>query len=300
MCTLAIWLRPGADVPLVVFANRDERLDRPSLPPRVEAGRPRVLAPVDVQEGGTWLGLNEHGVFVGITNRAGAPRDPSRRSRGALVRDALAASSARDARARLEALVHGTHNPFHLLYADRDEAFLTWDDEHAVRHLQVGGGAAAGAAGLAARDGGSSPGGAHPRAAALPGVRHGQLAGARHAVVADAPMADGLVVVTEQGHAWDAERPLGARDAFVRRSWQALAPEHRGDLGALLGLLAQHGPSPLEGACVHADAVGYGTRSSFALALASEPGRTRGAWIEGKPCTATPVELAAELAALGV
>ena len=246
MCTLALWLRPGAEVPLVVFANRDERLDRPALPPRVEPGPPRVLTPVDVQEGGTWLGLNEHGLFVGITNRAGAPRDGTRRSRGALVREALTAPSARALRERLEGLGHGVHNPFHLLYADREEAFLTWDDERAVHHV------------------GLCTVGGHVDRGVAP---------------------TDLAIVTEQGHAWDAVRPLGARDAFVRRAWEALPAARRDDPAALLGLLAQHGDSPLDGACVHADVAGYGTRSSFVLALAREPGRSRALWVEGKPCT---------------
>lgn len=261
MCTLALWLRPGGEVPLVVFANRDERLDRPALPPRIEAGPPRVLTPVDVQEGGTWLGVNEHGVFVGITNRAGAPRDGTRRSRGTLVREALAAPSARVLRERLAGLAHGVHNPFHLLYADRTEAFLTWDDEEAVRHV------------------GLCTAGGH--------VDHGA-----------APTE--LAIVTEQGHAWDALRPLGARDAFVRRAWEALPRERRDDLPTLVGLLGQHGDSPLDGTCVHADAVGYGTRSSFALALAREEGRSRGLWVEGKPCTVPAVELQVELDRLGI
>lgn len=261
MCTLALWLRPEAEVPLVVFANRDERLDRPALPPRVEAGPPRVLTPVDVQEGGTWLGLNEHGLFVGITNRAGAPRDGSRRSRGALVREALAAPSARALRERLDAIEHGVHNAFHLLYADRTEAFLTWDDEHAVHHV------------------GLCTAGGHVDRGAAPTE---------------------LAIVTEQGHAWDVERPLGARDAFVRRAWEGLPAERRGDLAALIGLLGQHGDSPLDGACVHADAVGYGTRSSFALALAREPLASRALWVEGKPCTVAAVDLGAELAQLGL
>lgn len=274
MCTLAAWFSSAresrSDRALVVFANRDERLDRPSLPPRLEAGPPRILLPVDAQEGGTWLGLNQHGLFVGVTNRAGAARDPSRRSRGALVREALGSTSAVELRDRLEGVGQGVHNPFHLLYADRDRAFLTWDDGDGVHHADVeapmtgdGGGAAVG-------DGES-----------------GRGAGS-----------GGLVVVTERGHAWDAARLPGERDAFVRRAWDRLTAEQREDPAALIGLLAQHGESPLDGACVHADALGYGTRSSFAMVLSREPGASRAVWVEGKPCTTPSTDLAPLLAGL--
>ena len=68
MCTLiAIHRRiPGA--PLVVAANRDEFLDRPTEGPAVRDGDPApVLAPRDVRAGGTWLGLGAHGVFAAVT-----------------------------------------------------------------------------------------------------------------------------------------------------------------------------------------------------------------------------------------
>ena len=73
------------------------------------------------------------GVFVGVTNRFGVDRDPARASRGALVVEALGAGSARELHARLGALEAGRFNAFHLLYADREEAFVTWSDGSAVR-----------------------------------------------------------------------------------------------------------------------------------------------------------------------
>ena len=82
MCTLALAVGVSPSLPLVVAANRDELLARPAVPPFLwprEPGAPRILSPRDEVAGGTWLGLNEHALFVGITNRAGAPPDPARR-----------------------------------------------------------------------------------------------------------------------------------------------------------------------------------------------------------------------------
>src|SRR5260370_19224867 len=117
---------PGG--PLAVAANRDEHLERVSSPPRLWAGNPSFVAPRDDVAGGTWLGLNELGLFVGVTNRFGVPRDAQRESRGTLVLEALAESSAHALHRRLAALSPGRFNAFHLFYADRFQAYLTWSD----------------------------------------------------------------------------------------------------------------------------------------------------------------------------
>jgi uncharacterized protein with NRDE domain len=125
MCTLIALHRCIDGVPLVIAANRDEFVDRaaegPSL--RDEAGV-RIVAPRDVRAGGTWLGVNAHGVFAALTNRRSVEPDPARRSRGLLVLDALASESAAasaDAAARLPA---DAYNPFNLLVADADSAHV--------------------------------------------------------------------------------------------------------------------------------------------------------------------------------
>jgi uncharacterized protein with NRDE domain len=99
MCLLAIHFRVCPAAPLLVAANREEFYARPSLPPSVQAGPPRVLCGVDARAGGTWLGVNEHGLVAAVTNRpaprllqssrgALAERHPPR-SRGLLCRELL-------------------------------------------------------------------------------------------------------------------------------------------------------------------------------------------------------------------
>jgi hypothetical protein len=94
MCLLAVFFRAVDDAPLVVGANREELYARPGGPPQIWPGPPRAVAGLDLQGGGTWLGVNEHGVLVAVTNRPRdeAPAQP--RSRGLLVRDLLACSTA--------------------------------------------------------------------------------------------------------------------------------------------------------------------------------------------------------------
>jgi uncharacterized protein with NRDE domain len=83
-----------------------------------------ILAPIDLEAGGTWIGLNAAGVFAGITNRIGSPPDPSRRSRGELVFLALGEPSAEQAAERIRALDPRLHNPYNLVLADREHAAL--------------------------------------------------------------------------------------------------------------------------------------------------------------------------------
>jgi hypothetical protein len=134
MCTLTVALRQFDEAPLVVAANRDERLDRPARAPFLwTGGEVPFIAGRDEQSGGTWLGYNRAGLFVGVTNRFGVDRDDRRESRGTLVVEALGAGSARELHRRLGSLGPGRFNAFHLLYADRGEAFVTWSDGMKVR-----------------------------------------------------------------------------------------------------------------------------------------------------------------------
>jgi uncharacterized protein with NRDE domain len=135
MCTLVTAFRVVEGWPLVVAANRDERLDRPSSGLRVSTSKARrILAPRDEVKGGTWLGVNDQGLFVGITNRFGAGLDDSRDSRGLLVQEALEEPSAPALRERLSSLPPERFNAFHLYYADAQAAFFLWSDASVLHH----------------------------------------------------------------------------------------------------------------------------------------------------------------------
>ncbi|MEL7372446.1 MAG: NRDE family protein [Myxococcota bacterium] len=133
MCTVIVGIDPSRDTPLIVAANRDEDLDRPTEPPQLRVvDGVRVFAPRDVLADGTWLGLNEHGLFVALTNRFGLRPDPARRSRGQLVLSTLTASNAHEAFERTRDLDAQKENGFHLIMADRTQAFLVRGDMHAL------------------------------------------------------------------------------------------------------------------------------------------------------------------------
>ncbi len=97
MCLFAIFYRRLPGAPVLVAANREERFDRPARPPHVQPGRPRVVCGIDEQAGGTWLGVNQHGLLVAVTNRRKSVLPPAPRSRGLLCRELLACRFAAEA-----------------------------------------------------------------------------------------------------------------------------------------------------------------------------------------------------------
>jgi uncharacterized protein with NRDE domain len=88
MCLLAVSLNES----LIVAANRDEFRGRPSAAPQIL--EPGIIGGKDLESGGTWLGINDRGLFVAVTNR----RTPSLRaySRGLLTLEALRCASLRE------------------------------------------------------------------------------------------------------------------------------------------------------------------------------------------------------------
>jgi len=131
MCTLIVLHRCFSQAPLVVAANRDEYLDRPAEKPSLRPSGSRiVLAPRDLQAGGTWLGVNDAGLFAALTNRPCETLDPSLRSRGWLVLEALAHGSAGEVLAALGSLPERAYNPFNFFASDGDLAFAATYEGH--------------------------------------------------------------------------------------------------------------------------------------------------------------------------
>lgn len=126
MCTIVILNRPDAAWPILIAANRDERLDRPWLFPAAHwPDRPDIVAGQDELAGGSWLGLNASGVVAAVLNREGTlGPEAGKRSRGELVLDALDYPDALDAAEALSALDSRAYRPFNLVVADNRDAFL--------------------------------------------------------------------------------------------------------------------------------------------------------------------------------
>ncbi|MEQ8785768.1 MAG: NRDE family protein [Pirellulaceae bacterium] len=140
MCILAIQYRLVAESPILVAANREEFYDRPSLTPSIQSGKPRILCGLDQQAGGTWLGVNQHGLFVGVCNRVKLMPPAAPRSRGLLCRDLLRADSARQAvDMALEELSGGQYDGANYVIADGESGWVVQStDDHEVVELEEG------------------------------------------------------------------------------------------------------------------------------------------------------------------
>jgi uncharacterized protein with NRDE domain len=125
LCTVVVLRRSGHRWPLLLAANRDELMDRPARPPaRHWPDRPHVVAGLDLEAGGSWLGLNDDGLLAAVLNRRGTlGREAGKRSRGELVLDALDHAEARLAAVAFTALDPAAWRPFNLIIADAVEAF---------------------------------------------------------------------------------------------------------------------------------------------------------------------------------
>ena len=142
MCTLALYFRCFDIYPLLAAANRDESFDRPSSAPALQHTRPKILAGKDLRAGGTWFGVNEYGVMVGILNRRIDGRTlpaTAVRSRGLLCLDLLQFENVEGADHFLAA--HDVqYNPFTVVCADREGALVAYNNEAKViiQHLNPG------------------------------------------------------------------------------------------------------------------------------------------------------------------
>lgn len=130
MCVLAFAWRAQPRWLWVLAGNRDELHARAAEPLHRWPQAPDVLAGIDVQSGGTWLGVSEQGRFAVVTNLSGdGPPQNGRPSRGDLVKDYLLGEGPYAALSAADAAVF---TPFNLIVADRERATL-WRNRPTVQ-----------------------------------------------------------------------------------------------------------------------------------------------------------------------
>jgi hypothetical protein len=130
MCLLAVQYQLVPESPILVAANREEYFDRPSLTPSIQSGKPRILCGVDQKAGGTWLGVNQNGLFVGLCNRATSVPLFGQRSRGSLVMDLLrCTSSSRALDKALSELGETQYEGSNLIIADAKAGYAIHSDQ---------------------------------------------------------------------------------------------------------------------------------------------------------------------------
>jgi uncharacterized protein with NRDE domain len=117
MCIVLFTWQPEATHPLIAAANRDEFHRRPAEPAR---WRGDILCGLDLEAGGTWLGVTRSGRFAVVTNYREpiVERGRGRRSRGALPMAFLTSDESPERFARRTALAQDDYGAFNLLVGD--------------------------------------------------------------------------------------------------------------------------------------------------------------------------------------
>ena len=125
MSLLAIQYRLVPEAPVLVAANREADYQRSSQLPSIQSGKPRVLCPIDEPTQGTWLGVNQNGLFVGCTRRPKRHAPALPESRTVLCRQLLMQPSARAAvELAQEALETGTFDGVNYVVADAETGWV--------------------------------------------------------------------------------------------------------------------------------------------------------------------------------
>ena len=135
MCSIILRIAAGG---VQIGANRDEMLARGwDSPAEFWPDLPGVVAGRDRTAGGTWLGINRHGLVAAVLNRHGTLGPAAgKRSRGELPLLALGESSPEAAKAKILALDAGTYRSFNLVLADAKGALFFRGLETGAPQLQ--------------------------------------------------------------------------------------------------------------------------------------------------------------------
>ena len=124
MCTILVAWQIDPEAPLMLTANRDELLARPTEGPQALVDEPRIVGGRDVLAGGTWIAVAAGGRVAAVTNRRVTSRDPARRSRGEIPVLLLRHQDDPAAQHAMAELDPADYNPGNVLYASRDHAYV--------------------------------------------------------------------------------------------------------------------------------------------------------------------------------
>jgi uncharacterized protein with NRDE domain len=136
MCLIVVGWRVHPDYPLVVAANRDEFYARPTASLARWPDAPEIIGGLDLQAGGTWLGISESGRFAAVTNVREPGMAQGAQSRGGLTRAFLTGTaSAGEFAARID----GTqYSGFNLLLGDGQTLRYCSNRDGQARALEPG------------------------------------------------------------------------------------------------------------------------------------------------------------------
>jgi uncharacterized protein with NRDE domain len=139
MCLLAFAYKQHPTYKLIMASNRDEQKARPSAAAFKWDTDPFLIAGKDLEKGGTWLGINEHGRFAAVTNyRQPTLVEENKLSRGLMMTDYLLGSN--DPASFLKTLSSKAveYNAFNLIAGDINDVYYYSNIEFQLMKLEPG------------------------------------------------------------------------------------------------------------------------------------------------------------------
>lgn len=133
MCTVSYI--PLSDQHYILGSNRDEMKTRPKArKPEVKDGG-LWIAPTDTSAGGTWIGVNKHGLgFTIINNYQAVPPEESlkkkAKSRGLIIPSLADSENLQSVTGKMQALNPSDYNPFELIAVQHSPSKIirwNWD-----------------------------------------------------------------------------------------------------------------------------------------------------------------------------
>lgn len=140
MCLINFAFQHHPSYPLILVGNRDEFYERPTQALHWwEETDNFILAGKDLQEGGTWMGINKAGQFGALTNFRDLNNiKPSAPSRGQLVKNWLSGDIPLEEMHRLLKTQGNSYNGFNLIYGNMQELFYYSNETDIIRQLYPG------------------------------------------------------------------------------------------------------------------------------------------------------------------
>lgn len=136
MCLIVVGWQAHPDYPLVVAANRDEFFARPTALAARWPASPSVIGGLDLEAGGTWLGITDTGRFAAVTNVRESGMAKGERSRGDLTRRFLTGDTR--AAGYVQAIDYDAYSGFNLLLGDGESLYYASNRDGDPRPLAPG------------------------------------------------------------------------------------------------------------------------------------------------------------------
>lgn len=139
MCLIVFAYKYHPEYPFILAGNRDEFHQRPTEKLHIWDGNPKILAGKDLEAGGTWLGINQHGKFAALTNH----RDLSNikenaPSRGFIVTDILKSDLSTSDQLSDMSPNFSEYNGFNLIAGALDDLYYVSNHGNSLQKIKPG------------------------------------------------------------------------------------------------------------------------------------------------------------------